>query len=170
VKLYAWFKRLFENAKCTPLISCVHGRTPFLRNLIAAKLFTDKLGEAGGGAIICSPKACIGIAESLGVDIPDDAKWWHSEKKWALVQEELAKSYPDVTLSREPIDASLIWVDGECLANGLRPKHTVIFTGTLKEDPFYDMDRTTYEPGGQGTVVSWSSNAFEYCSSWSRKK
>lgn len=170
MKIYAWLKQLFKHIKPGPAISCVHGRTPFLRNHIAAKIFEENLGEIGSGTIICSPRACIGIAESLGVDIPDDAKWWHSEKKWDLVQERLSESYPTVSLSRTPVDAELIWVDGECLANGLRPKHTVIFTGTLKEDPFYDMDRTTYEPGSQGTVVSWTSNAFEYCSSWSRKK
>ena len=158
--MFGWFKR-------KPEILCIHGNTPFLRHMKAAVLFQDKMHKLKSGTIVCTPKAVVSILNSLGIDTPDEMRWWNSDKKWEKATE-LIKAIPGVRLSETPVNDKLVWVDSEELADGMHPAPVTLFTGTMKEDPFLQYERTTYSVGKTGATESWPCHKGQYCSSWAR--
>ena len=149
-----------------PSIHCVHGKKAFSRNLLAAELFQKELEDKGSGTVVCGPKAVVGILESLGVDLPDEMKYWNAKKKWEFAVEAVNNTFPNVFLASVAIDDDLMWIDGEALATGVVPRATIIFTGATKEDPFVKHDRTTYLAE---TKQKFKTEPNQFCSSWHRR-
>ena len=158
--------RKFFNRLSGPSIHCVHGKNAFARNLLAAELFKNELEEQGSGTVVCGPKAVVGILESLGVDLPEEMKYWSAKKKWEFAVEAIDNTFPHIFLSSVSIDDDLQWIDGEALANAVTPRATIIFTGAPKEDPFVKFERTTYLAE---TKQKFKTEPGQFCSSWHRR-
>lgn len=161
--MFGWFFR-----KKKPQIICVHGKTPFLRHMVAADVFEKLLDKHKCGTIVCTPSAAVSIMLALGLDVPDEMRYWNSDKKWAKALE-LAKDMPGLRISEVPVDDKLVWVDGE-LAQDMDPASVTLFTGGPKEDPFYKYERTTHSVGHNGDAECWRTGAGQWCSSWHRVK
>jgi hypothetical protein len=151
---------------CPPTrVLCVHGKSAFQRNIIAAQLFLEQLSIKETGAIICSSAAIVPILERLGFDVEDNIRWWTTQKKLEYAEHVLSESLPHIKLSLTPIAADVVWVDG--IKSGYKRigDEVIVFSGKSTEEPFADERRETHICMKSGTKTGRTLPG-QSCMSW----